>query len=391
MSAGLPVRVRTYEWLGKFLCGANCRRAAVVLFESPLTGGTMSNDPLLFSEISIGPANDAEYDVVYAAITANERGRSFLREYASRIGRPDTQSLIGTISRLEAAMRDNALPQLPPVLVRGLVDLAAAIQQVETVLAINGNSVSDDLFAAERIQDIAMALRRRDVEAALCDALEASSREVGDAIVRSSAAAARAMSAASQLRDLIRRVSELIALVVAVAGPAALSGDRPAAGEMPDHPAAERFDETRRESSTGAVDAQFSVEQPAESRLDAALVYPLLPDMQAPAGLDDGAGNPRESAALPIPSPIFTAVQHAAPLKNQAPNGNLWAESSAPDVSVSSPVEAKIEKKTQPTSLLRQPYFTESSAAPAHPRVVANDPLAAVLALSEEELIALFS
>ena len=351
----------------------------------------MSNDPLLFSEISIGPANDAEYDVVYAAITANERGRSFLREYASRIGRPDTQSLIGTISRLEAAMRDNALPQLPPVLVRGLVDLAAAIQQVETVLAINGNSVSDDLFAAERIQDIAMALRRRDVEAALCDALEASSREVGDAIVRSSAAAARAMSAASQLRDLIRRVSELIALVVAVAGPAALSGDRPAAGEMPDHPAAERFDETRRESSTGAVDAQFSVEQPAESRLDAALVYPLLPDMQAPAGLDDGAGNPRESAALPIPSPIFTAVQHAAPLKNQAPSGNLWAEFSAPDVSVSSPVEAKIEKKTQPTSLLRQPYFTESSAAPAHPRVVANDPLAAVLALSEEELIALFS
>jgi len=351
----------------------------------------MSNDPLLFSEISIGPVDDAEYDVVYAAITANERGRSFLKDYASRIRRPDTQSLISTIDRLEAAMRDNAPPQLPPALVHGLVDLAAAIQQVETVLATNGNSESNDLFAAERIQDIAMALRRRDVEAALCDALEASSREVGDAIVRSGAAAARALSAASQLRDLMRRLNGFIALAVAVAGPTAASEDRFAAGETPNDPAAERFDETGRESSTAAVDGQFPAAQPAGSFFNAPPEHPLLPDMQAPAGLDDGAGNARVSAALPIPSPIFTSEQHTAPLKNEAPSANLWAGTSTPDLSMSSPVEARIEQKPPPTSLLQQPYLTESLAAPARPRVMANDPLAAVLALSEEELIALFS
>jgi len=271
-----------------------------------------------------------------------------------------------------------------------LVDLAAAIQQVETVLAIDGNSESDDLFAAERIQDIAMALRRRDVEAALCDALETSSREVGDAIVRSGAAAARALSAASQLRDLVRRVNEFIALAVAVAGPAAASEDRLAAREMPDNPAVARFDETRRDSSADAVDAQFSAEQPADTLFNGRPVHPLLPDMQAPAGLDEAARNARESAALPIPSPMFATAQNAAPLKNEAPSGNLWAEPSAPEVSMASSVEAKIEEKTPPTSLLRQPYLTESSAAPTRSRVATNDPLAAMLALSEEELIALF-
>ena len=157
--------------------------------------------------------------VVYAAIAASDRGRSFLREYASRIRRPETQSLINTIARLEAATLESAPPQLPPALVRGLVDLAAVIEQVEAVLATSGSAAADDLFAAERIQDIAMALRQRDVDAALCDALEASSREVGDAIVRSNAAAARAVSAASQLRDLARPVKDLISLAVAVAGP----------------------------------------------------------------------------------------------------------------------------------------------------------------------------
>ncbi len=351
----------------------------------------MSNDLLPFSEISIGPADNAEYDIVYAALNASERGRSFLREYASRIRRPDTPSLISTIARLEAAMRDHAAADLPPALVRGLVDLAAAIQQVETVLARSGNSASDDVFAAERIQDIAMALRRRDVEATLCDALEASSREVGDAIVRSNAAAARALSAASHLRDLARRVNEFIALAVTVAGPATASEDRSAAGEIRDDAAADRLDDAGRGTLTDTVDAQLSVAQPAGALLAARPVHRLLPDMQAPAGLDEEPGEACESATLPIPSPILTATQRVAPLKNEAPSGSLPAESLAPDFSASSPMEARIRKKSPPTSLLRQRYLDENSAMPAGRRAVANDPLAAMLALSEEELIALFS
>ena len=94
----------------------------------------MSNDPLPLSDVSTGPANDTEYQVVYAAIAASDRGRSFLREYASRIRRPETQSLINTISRLEAATLESAPPQLPPALLRGLVDLAAVIERLRRFL-----------------------------------------------------------------------------------------------------------------------------------------------------------------------------------------------------------------------------------------------------------------
>ena len=54
-----------------------------------------------------------------------------------------------------------------------------------------------------------MALRMRDVESALCDMLEASVREVGDAVVRHEAAATGALSAAALLHDIMRRIEDL--------------------------------------------------------------------------------------------------------------------------------------------------------------------------------------
>ena len=57
-----------------------------------------------------------------------------------------------------------------------------------------------------------MALRRRDVEPALCDALDEAAREIGDAMVRGNAAMVGKSSSASLLRDLMERVNDLIAL-----------------------------------------------------------------------------------------------------------------------------------------------------------------------------------
>jgi hypothetical protein len=64
-------------------------------------------------------------------------------------------------------------------------------------------------FAVERIHDVAMALRMRDVDTALCETLEASVREVGDAVVRHEAAATGALSAAALLRDIMGRIEDL--------------------------------------------------------------------------------------------------------------------------------------------------------------------------------------
>jgi hypothetical protein len=61
----------------------------------------------------------------------------------------------------------------------------------------------------------------RDVNAALCDTLEASVREVGDAVVRHEAAATGALSAAALLGDIMHRIEELMRVVAAGAEPVA--------------------------------------------------------------------------------------------------------------------------------------------------------------------------
>ena len=51
------------------------------------------------------------------------------------------------------------------------------IRQIESVLKANGTLAPEVHFAVERVHDVAMALRMREVDAALCDTLEASIRE----------------------------------------------------------------------------------------------------------------------------------------------------------------------------------------------------------------------
>lgn len=355
----------------------------------------MSNNPLLFSDISIGPANDTEYEAVYAEITASERGRSFLREYASRSRQPDTQSLVSTIARLDAAMRENAPPQVPEALCRGLIDLVAAIEQMEAVFTATGDSAPDDLFAVERLQDIALALRRREVETALCDALEASAREVGDAMVRNNAAA-RAMSCAPQLRDLARRVNELAALAAVIARPSAPPDDRHASSEIRGDQKVEQFDDTAAAPAPGAADKHLSVEQPADASLQSPHVHPLLPDMQAPVAPEKDPGSLPDLLIPPMPSPLFTVAQQQlarTPTSKDKTATEIFslALPAAAAGAASAETEAKIEKKSPAAAPLPQPSINKNPSVAAISRAGASDPLAAVLALSEEELIALFS
>ncbi len=181
MSAGLSIAVPAATTLWVFLDNdlsirlRGCGRCAV---ESVSSGVAMSTNPLHLSDILAGPPNDADYEAIYAEIVTTERGRRFLTEYAIRARQPDTHMLIGTIARLEAAMRDDLPLQVPATFARDLTELAAAIERVEAEIAASGTPAPDGLPAAERIQDIALALR-----------------------------------------DLARRADAMIALVAAVAGP----------------------------------------------------------------------------------------------------------------------------------------------------------------------------
>ncbi len=262
----------------------------------------MSSDPLPVPESSATPREDADYEAVHAVLTATARGRKFLTKYVARRGRSDTHELADTVAAFEAATREGLASPASHAFVHGLAELVATIEQIGAELASDRSLAADVHFAVERIQDIAMALRQRDVEAALCDGLDAAIREVGDAIVRSDAAATRADNAAGRLRELARWIVDM----------------------------------TARGATGRAADAEAAPLNNAGP----------LPQTQAPSRSPEDSADPF-TPSLPVPSPV--------------PGGDETLQAAA------------------------------SSNATAPQRAVLRDPLAALHALSEEELIALFS
>jgi len=351
----------------------------------------MPSDHLPLPDFLAATPNDADYEAVYAEVMATERGRSFLAEYANRNRHPDTHRLVSTIARLEAAMHEDPRAQMPVALARGLADLATTIKQIEAVLLASGTSAPDIHFAVERIQDIAMALRQREVEAALCDTLEAAIREVGDAIVRNDAAAGRAVSAAALLRELARRVNDMIAL----AAPIAVSETKPVE-RLPDVETlrdadAERFGDTVQTSATDPFDASVSGEVDARSLLQSVPVHPPVRDSQAPVEPKEDPPQLFEPVPLPVPSPLDGRIEVTRATDRDGDAGEpVSAEPSMMSVDVDA-MGSKAPPASAPSPPSPQPPVDETPAAPAVPPAASYDPLAALRALSEEELIALFS
>jgi len=123
----------------------------------------------------------------------------------------------------------NAENTAPAGLAEELLDLAAAIKWVESQVTGSKVSARDALGAVERIQDITFALRECAVDVALCDALEAATREVADIISQDEAAAERSRSAAKLLGILAERIGAMIENAAEAAGEGAPGGPPPAA------------------------------------------------------------------------------------------------------------------------------------------------------------------
>jgi hypothetical protein len=77
----------------------------------------MSNDPPARSDILSGAPDDTEYDAIYAAVTATERGRWFLTEFAMRSRHAESALRVSEhpLSDAVAPIAEVTAPPRPPI------------------------------------------------------------------------------------------------------------------------------------------------------------------------------------------------------------------------------------------------------------------------------------
>ena len=123
-----------------------------------------------------------------------------------------TNPLGAALTRYDAAVTAGA-PQIASEQSNELTGIATAIERVEALLAAGGDPEPEGPDAIERIADIAFVLHERDVEASLCDALDAAVRELANANALKQANVHHVRQAAEMLRELSQRVTDMIALL----------------------------------------------------------------------------------------------------------------------------------------------------------------------------------
>ena len=152
----------------------------------------MPNDPLV--QILAGLPDEADYDAVYAALMATDRGRRFLTEFADRNRHADTTAIVSAIARIEAMLRGDGPPRADAA--GDLLEIAAAVDRIEAALGAGATPAPNISAAIERLLDIAFMLHERPVEATLCDGLDAAIGEISQANMRSESTAAGVREAA---------------------------------------------------------------------------------------------------------------------------------------------------------------------------------------------------
>ncbi len=390
----------------------------------------MSNELLPLLDILAGPPKNADHEETFVA-AVNGNGDGLLPHDPNPDPSPDlsphshpqTNGAATTANHRDAATVDDSPTPVATGLADGLARMAATIRQIESVLKANGALALEVHFAIERIQDVAMALRMREVDTALCDTLEASIREVGDAIVRNDAAAARTQGAAALLCDLGKRIDQLLppVSIVAVEPDKADGAAKPDKADEAAKPAsvavsvAVNDDHAKKPNGAAAGPMADAVDTVVPDDDHAhplpqqpAFVHPALPDMQLSAEAEQQTARPVRPVALSMPSPVGEdedAPPNDAPVVHEAEERE--AHAAAEQIAVEPPAaashDAEAAAPATTTSATAAPSIAETNgaapsaaesanaAAPPNSRTSANDPLAAIYGLSEEELIALFS
>jgi hypothetical protein len=367
----------------------------------------MANDALAQSGIDLGLPQEADYDAVYAAVTSTERGRCFLTELANRNRQADNNALMAAIARVEVAVRSDA----PEKQLTHLPDISAA---------------------AERLADIAFGLRERGADGTLCDALDAAVREICVACGSDAKAHETKDSVTlidrSEVTTPERTASEAARLVT----DDVMAADAPSSSEPYDMPLqdTEKFAAAAATLAASLNALSEDAQTPSEPQDTSCGTGPIPPhDYQAvlasqpastaehrprwhidgpdfvfhqprreandgSAGLSARPGQPRALLAGPqlLPSP----QDDPAELFEPSPKRVAVLPASAPATSAAKPAPtpqaAAVSAAAQAVRVANNPSARSPTGPTVRPmpRPAPVSPLAALRALTEEELIALF-
>jgi hypothetical protein len=320
----------------------------------------MSNDPLALSGITAGPPQEAEYDAVYAAVTATARGRWFLAEYANRNRHADTGLLVAAIARIEAAIRGDA----------ALCDaLEAAVREICAVCAKSEANGEHADGVAELLRDLAGRLDNLiKVSLAGQATSQAASRVANHDANNGAGPPAKDDAIAASLNSLTDDTEPTSKLQSEPADAVVAPADYAEVFEPPAKPA----DATDPAPRWSIAPPDFVFHPPGQ-QADKAVVgasgeseqpHSLLPRMQLLVGPQDDPADLFEPAPVSLP---------ASPAAMPAP---------APSVSAAAGPPAE-----NPPPQLR---IANGPPVRAMVRPAPSDPLAAIRALSADELIALF-
>jgi hypothetical protein len=403
---------------------------------------------------SAAEQGEPNYEAIYAAVVGTAEGRWFLAQHASRNRNADTAQVLAAIERLECEVGwERSAPAAPPPpkpappgpdiarLRRDLGEFADALMRARADIAAIGPAAAPTerpsiLAATEALQRLAWFVRERGMDSRWCDRIEGCAGNIRAVCAIPDLTAQRTCAIVDVLGGLEQRLRAIRAAVDV----GSEDGDR--FGELDTPPPANA--NLPSAAKPGAIEAKVfeadiaafalaplaeigSPESPAgaENVTDAEIVVaPSSPAaeldryLDGPAAGDSAAmpASPRLSHLLmaaeldrlldaqvaatgagdqPTPAPVVAAeaaepvaaAEAIAPVDETAP-----VDITAP-VDVTGPVEASAPVET--TTPAARTGITAAAPAPALPprRVaeIAKDSFADVMALSEEERLALFT
>jgi chemotaxis protein CheZ len=180
------------------------------------------------------PFTDADYEMIAAAVLETARGRWFLAEHARRNRNADTRLVLDAIERLERLIAQRGQPletdrvrfdlvEMMNAITRTKSEIAAirpgrdaashfdeASNELDAIIGATEKATSDILAAAERVQEIAWALREQGVDAAICDLIDTHATAVYTACSFQDLTGQRIRKVIDVLRFLEDRINAMI-------------------------------------------------------------------------------------------------------------------------------------------------------------------------------------